>query len=128
MLVGLAAIDFILGALWWGWTQIPLYFRHTIHRAAYVKGDGVAVQTTVERLRKVAPSWVRIVPVRYVDHDTVSISLEHSLDKFCLKGVEFRAERELRLLIEKFPAGHPGGGLRIEPHGHRLVEVDLAGC
>jgi hypothetical protein len=23
MLVGLAAIDFMLGALWWGWTQIP---------------------------------------------------------------------------------------------------------
>jgi hypothetical protein len=32
MLVGLAAIGFTLGALWWGWTQIPLYFRHTIHR------------------------------------------------------------------------------------------------
>lgn len=32
MVVGLAAIDFILGALWWGWTQIPLYFRKTIHR------------------------------------------------------------------------------------------------
>ena len=32
MLMGLAAIDFILGTLWWGWTQIPLYFRKTIHR------------------------------------------------------------------------------------------------
>jgi hypothetical protein len=32
MLVGLAAIDFVLGALWWGWTQIPLHFRKTIHR------------------------------------------------------------------------------------------------
>jgi len=32
MLVGLAAIDFILGSLWWGWTQIPLCFRKTIHR------------------------------------------------------------------------------------------------
>src|SRR6266853_2119732 len=32
MLVGLAAIGFMLGALWWGWTQIPLYFRKTIHR------------------------------------------------------------------------------------------------
>ena len=32
MLLGLAAIDFVLGVLWWGWTQIPLYFRKTIHR------------------------------------------------------------------------------------------------
>ena len=32
MLVGLAAIDCILVALWWGWTQIPLYFRHKIYR------------------------------------------------------------------------------------------------
>jgi len=32
MLVGLAAIGFILGALCWGWTQIPLYCRKTIHR------------------------------------------------------------------------------------------------
>jgi len=32
LVVGLATMDFILGALWWGWTQIPLYFRKTIHR------------------------------------------------------------------------------------------------
>jgi hypothetical protein len=40
MLVGLAAIDFILGALWWGWTQIPLYFRKTIHRWLQRKETG----------------------------------------------------------------------------------------
>jgi hypothetical protein len=32
MLLGLAAIDFVLGVLWWGWTEIPLQFRKTIHR------------------------------------------------------------------------------------------------
>ena len=32
MLVGLAAIDCVLIALWWGWTRIPFYFRRTIHR------------------------------------------------------------------------------------------------
>jgi hypothetical protein len=32
MAVGLAAIDFALGALWWGWSQIPVYFRHAIRR------------------------------------------------------------------------------------------------
>lgn len=31
MVMGLAAMDFVLGTLWWGWTQIPLYFRKTIH-------------------------------------------------------------------------------------------------
>ena len=39
MLVGLAAIDFILGALWWGWTEIPLYFRKTIYRWLQKQGD-----------------------------------------------------------------------------------------
>lgn len=32
MLLGLAAIDFVLGVLWWGWTEIPLQFRKHIHR------------------------------------------------------------------------------------------------
>src|SRR5256712_13790728 len=32
MLLGLAAIDFVLGVLWRGWTQLPVYFRKTIHR------------------------------------------------------------------------------------------------
>jgi len=32
MLLGLAAVDFVLVVLWWGWTQIPVYFRKTIHR------------------------------------------------------------------------------------------------
>jgi len=31
MLLGLAGIDFVLGVLWWGWTQIPFYFRKSIH-------------------------------------------------------------------------------------------------
>ena len=25
-------VGFVVGALWWGWTQIPIYFRKTIHR------------------------------------------------------------------------------------------------
>jgi len=32
MLMGLAGIDFILGTLWWGWSEIPLYYRKSIHR------------------------------------------------------------------------------------------------
>jgi len=32
MLLGLLAIGSVLILLWWGWTQIPLYFRKTIHR------------------------------------------------------------------------------------------------
>ena len=32
MLLGIAATGSVLGALWWGWTQIPIYFRKTIHR------------------------------------------------------------------------------------------------
>jgi RNA polymerase subunit RPABC4/transcription elongation factor Spt4 len=32
MLMGLTAVDFILGILWWGWSEIPIHFRKTIHR------------------------------------------------------------------------------------------------
>jgi hypothetical protein len=39
MVAGLAAIDFILGALWWGWSEIPLYFRKTIHRWLQHRGE-----------------------------------------------------------------------------------------
>src|SRR5439155_17274368 len=38
MLLGLAAIDFVLGVLWWGWTEIPLYFRKSIHRMLQRQG------------------------------------------------------------------------------------------
>ena len=42
MLVGLAAIDFVLGALWWGWTQIPLLFRERIHKMLQRRRDDEA--------------------------------------------------------------------------------------
>jgi len=32
MVVGLAAIDFVPGARWWGWTHIPRHLSKTIHR------------------------------------------------------------------------------------------------
>jgi hypothetical protein len=32
MLIGLTATGFVLIALWWGWIQIPFYFRKAIHR------------------------------------------------------------------------------------------------
>jgi hypothetical protein len=34
MVVGLAAIDFMPGALWWGWTHIPLYLTKNISSLA----------------------------------------------------------------------------------------------
>jgi hypothetical protein len=39
VLMGLAAIDFILGTLWWGWSEIPLHFRKTIHRWLQRNGE-----------------------------------------------------------------------------------------
>src|SRR5437899_2206481 len=32
MILGLAATGSVLFALWWGWAQIPAYFRKTMHR------------------------------------------------------------------------------------------------
>lgn len=31
-LLALAILQILLGMLWWGWTQIPLFFRGAIHR------------------------------------------------------------------------------------------------
>jgi RNA polymerase subunit RPABC4/transcription elongation factor Spt4 len=39
MLAGLAATDFILGVLWWGWSEIPIHFRKTIRRWLQRHGD-----------------------------------------------------------------------------------------
>jgi hypothetical protein len=32
MLLALTILQMVLGMLWWGWTEIPLFFRDTIHR------------------------------------------------------------------------------------------------
>jgi hypothetical protein len=32
VLVGFVATGFVLGPLWWGWSEIPRYSRKTIHR------------------------------------------------------------------------------------------------
>ena len=32
MLLALALLQIILATLWWGWMQIPLFFRSAIHR------------------------------------------------------------------------------------------------
>jgi hypothetical protein len=32
MLLALTILQLILGLLWWGWTEIPLFFREAIHK------------------------------------------------------------------------------------------------
>jgi hypothetical protein len=32
MLLALTVLQMVLGMLWWGWTEIPLFFREAIHR------------------------------------------------------------------------------------------------
>jgi hypothetical protein len=92
---------------------------------SFVQGEGIALQSTIERIKRVMPAWVRIVPVRYVNHDEADIPSYHSLQPFTWKQMEFVAERELRLIIDVPPQGHPFRGMRIVPKGHRLVDVDL---
>jgi hypothetical protein len=40
MLLALAILQILLGMLWWGWTQIPLFFREAIHKMLQRKRDG----------------------------------------------------------------------------------------
>jgi len=40
MLLALAILQILLGTLWWGWTQIPLFFREAIHRMLQRKRNG----------------------------------------------------------------------------------------
>jgi hypothetical protein len=87
--------------------------------------DRVAVQSTGERLLEAVPNWVWLVPVRYIDHDSQDVSENHSLDVFGWKAREYEAEREWRLIVERFPPGHEQLSVPIQPRGKALVEADV---
>jgi polyferredoxin len=38
--LALVVLQILLGTLWWGWTEIPLFFREAIHRMLQRKRDG----------------------------------------------------------------------------------------
>ena len=40
MFLALAFLQILLGLLWWGWMQIPLFFRNAIHRTLQRKRHG----------------------------------------------------------------------------------------
>lgn len=40
MFLALALLQIVLGFLWWGWMQIPLFFRSAIHRMLQRKRNG----------------------------------------------------------------------------------------
>ena len=40
MLLALTILQLILGLLWWGWTEIPLFFREAIHKMLQQRRDG----------------------------------------------------------------------------------------
>lgn len=37
--LALVVLQILLGTLWWGWTEIPLFFREAIHKMLQRKGD-----------------------------------------------------------------------------------------
>ena len=40
MLLVLTILQMVLGMLWWGWTEIPLVFRETIHKMLQHRRNG----------------------------------------------------------------------------------------
>jgi hypothetical protein len=40
MLLALTVLQMVLGMLWWGWTEIPLVFRETIHKMLQRRNKG----------------------------------------------------------------------------------------
>ena len=58
-------------------------------------GKGLAIQSTVERLRHCLPAYIKTEPVRYIDFETES-TLER---RFLTKRREFSHERELRAIF-----------------------------
>jgi hypothetical protein len=40
MLLALTILQLILGLLWWGWTEIRLFFREAIHKMLQRRRDG----------------------------------------------------------------------------------------
>ena len=39
MLLALTILQIVLGMLWWGWTEIPLFFREAIHKMLQRRRD-----------------------------------------------------------------------------------------
>ena len=40
MLLALTTLQMVLGMLWWGWTEIPLFFREAIHKMLQRRNKG----------------------------------------------------------------------------------------
>jgi hypothetical protein len=89
----------------------------------YAEKEGVAIESTYANLRAALPSWIWIYQVEYINYDTDSMVVSHSLAPFFYKRKEYADERELRAVIENFPASDTRRRVAI-PNGHP-IKVDL---
>ena len=102
---------------------------------AYAGGSGVAIKSSVNRLRKCLPQRVWIEPIRYVDFETVDIFPINVKDSLCLKRLEFEHEQEIRAiawtpvgidpLIPATGLGESGIGLALQPQ--ELIDAIYVG-
>jgi hypothetical protein len=90
-------------------------------------GEGVAIQTTVGRLKNALyhePCSVTIACVRYIDHTTEDVGRAWALDPqsvlFC-KGRSFEHEREVRCVIAN-PEGEREQALVLSEQNPELME------
>jgi hypothetical protein len=69
---------------------------------------GIAIQSTVWRLRACLPDFIHIHPVTYLDYRRQRIPDGHSLYPFFFKTREYWLENELRAVTGDLPMSHPG--------------------
>lgn len=82
--------------------------------------EGLAIETTVGRVRAALGDEFLIAPVRYIDFDKAHVERDHSLRPFLYKSRAYEWEQEVRII------GNMEPGSRIVPGGaSRDVLVDL---
>lgn len=92
------------------------------------KGDGVAIKTSLSRLKQYILDTERefyLNPVHYLDFDNDSASEANAFIPFFLKRDIYQHEREVRILtatLDDLPAVAAGG---MEPQNGLLIPIDI---
>lgn len=91
------------------WMFVSCWHMNEVESAAMwhlyaPSGQGVAVQSTYQRLREQLPDDVYIGKVKYIDYQRDHVDLTNSFSPFLHKRASFSHERELRAIHSKTPS------------------------
>lgn len=110
------------------WMFINCWHMNEVESAAMWQlyapsGQGVAIQTTYQKLRDELPDDVYFGEVRYICYKNDQIDLSNGFSPFMHKRESFRHERELRAIHSKSPTHkrtNPGNGQDEQIAAHNI--------